>query len=330
VNEPWARWICVQLERAGYSTVLQALDFRPGHDCVHEMQAAVTSATRTIAVLSLAYFESRFGEAEWRVAFKADPSGEQGWLIPVRVRPCTLPGLLATRIFVDLVDLDEHSARDRLLAAVGPALPRPTTARSPASAGLARAGRLPLVRSAFPGAGPLVSNLRGRNRHFSGRDTLLTNLHARMRAAALTAVLPLEAVHGLGGVGKTEWAIEFGHRFGSDYDIVWWVPAERPVTAAALAELARPPGGAAGRGPSGDDRWVVRSAAPPLHGLVEEITAVLLPFADLRAVPGVGRARAFLVLVQSLRSRWSRRSCSSVPPGPRSSWERPVSVQPWR
>lgn len=35
-------------------------------------------------------------------------------------------------------------------------------------------------------------------------------------------------------------------------------------------------------------------------------------------------------LVQSLRSRWSRRSCSSVPPGPRSSWERPVSVQPWR
>jgi hypothetical protein len=36
------------------------------------------------------------------------------------------------------------------------------------------------------------------------------------------------------------------------------------------------------------------------------------------------------LLVQSLRSRWSRRSCSSVPPGPRSSWERPVSVQPWR
>ena len=52
VNESWARWICVQLEQAGYTTVSQALDFRPGHDFVHAMQAAVTSATRTIAVLS--------------------------------------------------------------------------------------------------------------------------------------------------------------------------------------------------------------------------------------------------------------------------------------
>ena len=56
VNESWARWIGVQLERAGYTTVSQALDFRPGHDFVHEMQAAVTSAARTIAVLSPGLF----------------------------------------------------------------------------------------------------------------------------------------------------------------------------------------------------------------------------------------------------------------------------------
>jgi hypothetical protein len=32
VNRPWAEWIAVQLERAGYSTLLQAWDFRPGQD----------------------------------------------------------------------------------------------------------------------------------------------------------------------------------------------------------------------------------------------------------------------------------------------------------
>jgi tetratricopeptide (TPR) repeat protein len=239
VNEPWARWICVQLEQAGYSTLLQALDIRPGHDFVHEMQAAVTSATRTIAVLSPAYFESRFGEAEWRVAFEADPSGEHGLLIPVRVQLCTPPGLLATRVYVDLVDLDEPTARDRLLAAVGPPPPRPTTAPFPGVGQAGASGPAGAGAARFPGAGPPVSNLPGRNRHFSGRDVLLTELHARMRAAAVTAVLPQEAVHGLGGVGKTELAIEFGHRFGSDYDIVWWIPAEQPVTtSAALAELA--------------------------------------------------------------------------------------------
>jgi hypothetical protein len=32
-------WIAVELERAGYTTVVQAFDFRPGADFVHEMQA---------------------------------------------------------------------------------------------------------------------------------------------------------------------------------------------------------------------------------------------------------------------------------------------------
>jgi TIR domain len=31
-NRPWAEWIAVQLETAGYSPVLQAWDFRPGSD----------------------------------------------------------------------------------------------------------------------------------------------------------------------------------------------------------------------------------------------------------------------------------------------------------
>ena len=29
INRLWAEWIAVQLEQAGYSTVLQAWDFRP-------------------------------------------------------------------------------------------------------------------------------------------------------------------------------------------------------------------------------------------------------------------------------------------------------------
>jgi hypothetical protein len=32
VNRPWAEWIAVQLEAAGYTTLLQAWDFRPGSD----------------------------------------------------------------------------------------------------------------------------------------------------------------------------------------------------------------------------------------------------------------------------------------------------------
>src|SRR5215212_6994495 len=128
VNRSWAEWIAVQLEAAGYTTLLQAWDFRPGSDFLHQMQEATSTAGRTIAVLSPAYFGSRFGEAEWRAAFVKDPTGELRLLVPVRVQPCDPPGLLAGRVYVDLVDVDEAQARQRLLDAVDRDWPRPTTA----------------------------------------------------------------------------------------------------------------------------------------------------------------------------------------------------------
>lgn len=118
VNRSWAEWIAVQLEQVGYTTKLQSWDFGAGSDFVHGMQEAVSAAARTIAVLSPAYFSSKFGEAEWRAVFVKDPSGELGLLVPVRVQPCEPAGLLASRVYIDLVDVDEVTAMHRLLEGV--------------------------------------------------------------------------------------------------------------------------------------------------------------------------------------------------------------------
>jgi hypothetical protein len=137
-DRQWAEWIAWQLEETGYKTVLQSWDFRPGSNFVTQMANLVGKARRTIAVLSPDYLTSRFTIPEWTEAFRLDPAGERGLLLPVRVRPCDVQGLLGSIVFVDLVGLDESVARQTLLSSISHSRAKPLKVplfpgRSPAS-----------------------------------------------------------------------------------------------------------------------------------------------------------------------------------------------------
>jgi tetratricopeptide (TPR) repeat protein len=235
-DRTWAEWIAWQLEEAGYTTVLQAWDFRPGSNFVLEMQRAATEAERTIAVLSPDYLGARFTQPEWAAAFAQDPTGEKGTLLPVRVRECDLKGLWSPRIYIDLVGLDEVAAQDALLAGVRRERAKPTA--PPGFPGVIP--RSVPQRPRFPGALPPTWNVPHlRNPNFTGRESLLAQLRTALTSGQPAALT--QAISGLGGVGKTQLAVEYAYRHTAEYDAVWWVRAEEPATLAAdYAGLARP------------------------------------------------------------------------------------------
>ncbi|MDX1522489.1 MAG: toll/interleukin-1 receptor domain-containing protein, partial [Anaerolineae bacterium] len=117
-DKHWAEWIAWQLEEAGYTTIIQAWDFRPGGNFVVDMQRAAEEAERTIAVLSQNYLDAIYTQPEWAVAFAQDPTGGQKTLLPVRIQDCHLKGLLSQIVYIDLAGKPEAEARDLLLSGI--------------------------------------------------------------------------------------------------------------------------------------------------------------------------------------------------------------------
>jgi TIR domain/Tetratricopeptide repeat len=239
-DRAWAEWIAWQLEAEGYTVVVQAWDFTPGKSWTHEMQQATATAERVVAVLSAAYLESEHSEAEWGVFQAKDPLGKRGLLLPVRVGEVDPPGLLKTRIYVDLVGRDAASGRSALLAAARGARSKP--ASEPEFPGAQpKSGVSASEAPRFPGELPPVWNLPFHpNPFFTGRDLLLAELHASLSAPEVTG--RRVALTGLGGVGKSQLAVEYAYRRWADFDLVWWVRAEQPTSLLAdYAALAAQP-----------------------------------------------------------------------------------------
>ncbi|MCM3922521.1 TIR domain-containing protein [Frankia sp. AiPs1] len=139
-DRAWAEWIAWQLEAADFRVLVQAWDMVAGSNWSAAMQDGIRYSTRTLAVLSEAYLDSVYGRQEWQAAFVADPDGAARRLLPVRIENCERPGVLGSRVSVDLFGLAAHGARDVLHNAVQAAI-----------SGRAK----PPAEPHFPGGGPI-------------------------------------------------------------------------------------------------------------------------------------------------------------------------------
>lgn len=218
-DEAIAREIGSILDGAGYTYVAQFRDFPTGTNFVRQIQHGLAASSRLIALLSPAYESSNHCQAEWSAAFAQDPGSEHGKIIPFKIADVELNLLASQIVNRSLIGLSAGERRAAVLEAVGHWIRADESAATGAGRGLRTEG----ARSEAPATGPpelaglKPSNLPGSIGHlFKGREEFLGRLDERFRRNTGTAITAT-AIHGLGGVGKTRTAIEYGHARAADY-----------------------------------------------------------------------------------------------------------------
>lgn len=238
-DKEWAEWIAWVLEAGGYTTIFQDRDFQPGDNFILKMHSAAQECERTVIVLSAAYQCSHFGEMEWAAAL-----AQKKKLFPVRIEEIEPTGLLKNIVYLDLVGTNGETAQRLLLSRLkGERMRSPVEPSYPADP----IPRLPIGVSSIPAEkipepGPLPQGSRmpfAVNPLFVGRQDDLRTLARQLKAGETSAIGQVEiaGVTGLGGIGKTQLASEFVHRYGRYFEGgVFWMSFADP--AAVPAEVA--------------------------------------------------------------------------------------------
>ncbi|WP_166246125.1 FxSxx-COOH system tetratricopeptide repeat protein [Paenibacillus turpanensis] len=87
--------------------------------------------------------------------------------------------------------------------------------------------------------GKLIWNVPHRaNPHFIERGNDLEMLREKLNSGQLTAVT--QTLAGLGGIGKTQMAVQYAYKYRKEYNIIWWIDAEHEESIRAdFSQLAK-------------------------------------------------------------------------------------------
>nr|MDT0658255.1 FxSxx-COOH system tetratricopeptide repeat protein [Micromonospora sp. DSM 115978] len=221
----WAEWTAGVLSEVGLPAVFREADAVSEGDR-HGAQV-VADADLAVVILSASYrVPTEIVNWPQRTVGSA-PGQARLNLLPISIDGTASPSELEQFGALEIAGMSAERARSALLAAVN----RPASEPMPVPGAETRA----LPR--FPGDPPRVIRAPLRLPSFTGRRRLLTAIrdHLSSRSGAPAAV----ALTGLGGVGKTQIATEYAHRFAADYDVVWWVSAgQGSMVRGGLVDLA--------------------------------------------------------------------------------------------
>jgi tetratricopeptide (TPR) repeat protein len=189
-------------------------EIRPGQEWEKEIFAALEKADIVLLLVSASFIASDFCYSrEMTCAVERHDAGSAR-VVPILLRPCDWK----TAPFAKLQALpagakpvtDWRGQRDKAFLSVAEGI----------------RGMLKGLRLKPAAAQQIFSVPFQRNRYFTGREEVLGRLAEQLKAGGRAAVGQVAAISGLGGIGKTQTAVEFAHRHRQDYRAVFFIVAE--------------------------------------------------------------------------------------------------------
>jgi len=213
-----------RLTRDGVSCFFDIESIGWGDNWVRALERALDECKDVVFVLSPDFCNSEWVEVERTSSIADDPSGLKRKVRPLMLRDCShLPTFPRFLKHVQTIDVSTNSLFDenypRICRELG---------------GVPGADLFAADRSKLPPVYPLPERHRmpyhSLGEKFVGRVGAIWELYDSLFHDSTTVLQGTGVVAGTGGLGKTQLAIEYAHRFGSVYPGgMYWVDADRGI-----------------------------------------------------------------------------------------------------
>lgn len=227
-DKPAVEQLAHKLEDKGLKVWLDKWNLIPGNSWQEEIEEALDNC-QTFAVFLGPSGIGPWENVEMRSALSDRVIDRNRRVIPVLLpgapdnNTLRLPRFLSQATWVDFrIGLDNENALYRLECGIKGIAPGKSTEIRPTS-------QLPNDKIPSPGDLPLGSYLPlPSNGLFTGRKNELKELANNLLDKSKSGIVIIQAVTGMGGLGKTQLAVEFGYRYGKYFRGVHWINLADP------------------------------------------------------------------------------------------------------